>query len=221
MLQATVSLDGAILEPTREIYEDRIEIVSWATGAGESFRVLLATETDDPEAFADCLAWDETVREHRRFDAVAGEHRFLVEYDPDLPDIEAHGSLVANDGVPHRCHTVDGGDWTVDLAVADREALHAFTDESAAVGLPVEVRRLQSSDESGDRPYGLTRPQWEALRVALDAGYYEYPQRATQAEVADRLGISRQATAERLHRGLSRLLTWTLDGSGSDGSSHR
>jgi hypothetical protein len=51
----------------------------------------------------------------------------------------------------------------------------------------------------------LTPRQEEALRVALDLGYFEYPRGAELADVARALGVGRSAALELLRRATSRM----------------
>jgi hypothetical protein len=51
----------------------------------------------------------------------------------------------------------------------------------------------------------LTQRQDEALRAALELGYFEYPRRAELADVARALRVGRSATLELLRRAISRL----------------
>lgn len=45
---------------------------------------------------------------------------------------------------------------------------------------------------------GLTDPQFEALTLAVEMGYYDIPRGYTTKELAEKLGISDQAVTERL-----------------------
>jgi predicted DNA binding protein len=211
MIQTTVSLDGHILGSTREASSaDRIEIVDWQQNPSSPLQVLIALETDTPREFSDLLEADETVRDHHHFGAVAGREQYVIEYADHVPDVRAYDSVIENTGLPHRCYTLGDGGWMVELSFPDRDALGAFSDHCADIGLPVDVHRVQTHSDEDSAAFGLTPRQQVALRTALNAGYFEYPQRATQADVADRLGVSRQATSELLHRGLRQLLAATI-----------
>jgi len=52
----------------------------------------------------------------------------------------------------------------------------------------------------------LTPRQQEVLAVATDVGYYDTERRATQADVADRLSVSRSTVGEHLRKIESRIL---------------
>lgn len=211
VIQPTVSLPGRILEPTREERPDeRIEIVDWGKATSSHLQVHIEVATETPDEFASLLDWDQTVDEFEQFASLAGRHRYIVEYSPDLPDIRAHNSVVENDGIPHRCYTLADGNWMVELSFVDRDSFGAFRDRCDEIGLPAELHRLQTVQPAEKHEYGLTERQRAALEEALDAGYFEYPQAVTQEEVAARLDISRQSAAALLHRGLKQVLTETV-----------
>jgi DNA-binding CsgD family transcriptional regulator len=95
--------------------------------------------------------------------------------------------------------------------IGEEPALQAATD-----ALPDEVRA--ELVESGEyRPEGtspaaaLTPRQREVLRVAVESGYYEEPRRATAADVAERLDISRGTASEHLRKVESRVLSTVAD----------
>ncbi|WP_092704766.1 helix-turn-helix domain-containing protein [Halovenus aranensis] len=211
MIQPTVSLDGRILGPTREERpNERIEIVDWGKATPDHLQVHIEVATETPDEFASLLEWDETVCEFEQFGPVAGRHRYILEYSPDLPDIRAHSAVVDNDGIPHRCYTLADGEWMVELSFVDRDSFGTFCDRCDEIGLPPELHRLQTVPDSERHEYGLTERQRAALENALDAGYFEYPQAATQEDIASRLNISRQSAAALLHRGLQQILSETV-----------
>jgi predicted DNA binding protein len=53
---------------------------------------------------------------------------------------------------------------------------------------------MQNAELPADMPppfEGLTHKQWRALRAATDMGFFERPQQATAAEVAESLDVTR------------------------------
>ncbi len=56
----------------------------------------------------------------------------------------------------------------------------------------------------------LTDTQQEALILAYERGYFESPRKITMAELGEELGISQQAVASRLRRGIKHVLGRTL-----------
>ncbi|MFC7071845.1 helix-turn-helix domain-containing protein [Halovenus rubra] len=88
-------------------------------------------------------------------------------------------------------------------AVVGRDVLQGVM-ERAGKTVGVKLRRayqLQSQDEpSPSQQWDITPKQEACIRAALEVGYFSIPREATASEVADRLGISKSAFLERLHR---------------------
>jgi predicted DNA binding protein len=52
----------------------------------------------------------------------------------------------------------------------------------------------------------------------VQRGYFEIPRRVTLTDLAEELGITRQATSERIRRGVNAVLRSVLVGCRDDGS---
>jgi len=52
----------------------------------------------------------------------------------------------------------------------------------------------------------LTDPQREALVLAYERGYFNSPREVTMEELGAELGITQQAVASRLRRGIDQIL---------------
>lgn len=78
-----------------------------------------------------------------------------------------------------------------------RSLVAAIRDRSPSV----DIIRVQwnGKDSAGDRPEGFTKCQVEAVKTAIATGYYENPRTATLEDVAERLGITKSATSQRLN----------------------
>ncbi|MEA3200723.1 MAG: hypothetical protein QOE90_2151 [Thermoplasmata archaeon] len=63
----------------------------------------------------------------------------------------------------------------------------------------------------------LTAAQEEALREAVEAGYYKIPRPLNLHELAQRLGITAASLSERLRRAEARILTKYVEDAGSAG----
>lgn len=78
-------------------------------------------------------------------------------------------------------------------------------------GLHLDFKHLYKLNTATQRgKYGLTDLQREALVRAVEFGYFDIPRRLTMDELADELGITRQAVSERLRRGHNRLIESAL-----------
>ena len=97
--------------------------------------------------------------------------------------------------------------WHLRILFPERDALSKTFEFSRENGLSAEIQQiyeLEDADRGGQ--YGLTEDQYETLVAAYDEGYYRIPRGATQEELAETLGISRQALSERFRRGHCQLV---------------
>lgn len=98
----------------------------------------------------------------------------------------------------------EGNTLTVSVAVPDREELSTVIAALRERGASVRLKRIStSSAETGRRMLELdaddiTEKQQEAVRTAIDAGYYDTPRDADLADLAEEIGISRSAVSQRL-----------------------
>lgn len=105
--------------------------------------------------------------------------------------------------------------WEFELRFPRHRRLSNFREHCADAGITLDVLRVSSPSETDERPwYGLSCPQREALVTAVERGYYEIPRRISTQELAAELGISDQATTERLRRGIDELVRHALVGTG-------
>jgi predicted DNA binding protein len=101
------------------------------------------------------------------------------------------------------------GTETYTGAVVGHDVLQGVL-EAAGETVGVTLERIYPLREDDDgtvtRRWSFTPAQEEALRAALDAGYFTVPREATASDVAATLDISKSAFLERLRRGLGELL---------------
>jgi hypothetical protein len=108
--------------------------------------------------------------------------------------------------------------WQFSLRFDDYDAMTAFYHRCSGDDVDITVDELHTpGDRRGSELLGLTRPQQEALVVAVESGYYDVPRQATLEELADRLGISDSAVSQRLRRGTARLVRSSIPGVRRDG----
>lgn len=103
----------------------------------------------------------------------------------------------------------EGREYTWRIIHSGAGDLRAFFDAlEAAVGdcAQLEVRRVTqaqaaaSASDASPGIDGLPPEQREALRAAVDHGYYETPRAVDVSELADRLGVPRSTLTYRLRR---------------------
>lgn len=163
------------------------------------------------DALASRLASDPAVEAVRPFGPESDSARYALEWTGGPGTVlgavrEGGGQLCSATGTADR--------WELELRFPDHRALSTFRKRCAGAGVAFDVLRVSGATEPEAGPwYGLTRPQREALVTAVDRGYYDIPRRTSTQELADHLGISDQATTERLRRGIAELVGNTLVGS--------
>lgn len=106
--------------------------------------------------------------------------------------------------------TVDGVHFRA--RVPTRDALTEFRSTCEAKGLSFRLDRIYQEGDGAADQYRLTARQREALVLAYERGYYGPNREVSLAELAAELDISRQAYADRLRRGLEKLLADTVAG---------
>jgi len=124
---------------------------------------------------------------------------------------EAGGRIAGAEGTP------DG--WALVVRFSSQGDLQRFYERTQERGVDVRLQHLYDEDASLVRDqFDFSPKQRETLEVALEAGYFDVPQRVTLEDLAEELGISEQGVSERLRRGLSTFLTSTLGDDEAAGS---
>jgi predicted DNA binding protein len=104
--------------------------------------------------------------------------------------------------------------WSFTVRFADPSDLERFHQFYHAHDYPLEIERIHSHDETAEIEFGagLSPAQREALRLAVEHGYFSIPRETTLEEIAEDLGISRQAVSERVRRGTESVLHHSITG---------
>lgn len=108
--------------------------------------------------------------------------------------------------------------WEFRLRLLDHDRLSAFYNYCTDHGISLHIDRtytVAERTESVNR-FGLTQEQREALLLGLRKGYFDTPSEASLSELADELGVSQQATSDRIRRGTKQVLGEVLLSSSSD-----
>lgn len=108
-------------------------------------------------------------------------------------------------------------EWAFRIRFEDHTDLTAFHDYCQRNDIAYHLNRVyslvdapQPDSVDPDSADTLTRPQREALVMAVERGYFEVPRKVTLAELATDLGVSEQAISERVRRGADRVLRKAL-----------
>lgn len=87
--------------------------------------------------------------------------------------------------------------------------------EKAKEQVGVKLEGLQQIESAGPKrrvqQWSITPQQEEAIRVAVEMGYFNVPRDTTAEEVAERIGISQSAFLQRYHRAEKRIYAQMYD----------
>jgi predicted DNA binding protein len=106
----------------------------------------------------------------------------------------------------------DDASWCFRLRFPDHDALSAFHDAVVGLDIPIDIHRTYALLEPFEpgQLFDLTTEQREALVLALRRGYFASPSEVALDELADELGITRQAVSKRIRRGNEKILEGVL-----------
>lgn len=104
-----------------------------------------------------------------------------------------------------------GGVWRFTLRYLTHPSLSRFQDYCADARIQLTVSKVyEPTGSRHDRPFGLSKPQEEALVLAVREGYYDIPRGCNTADLGEWLSISDQAVTERLRRAIATLTRNTV-----------
>ncbi len=153
------------------------------------------------------LAEDPTVDGVELLTDLDGERLYRMEWI-DLVDLVIY-VLVDHEGTILNASTADGR-WQLRVLFPSREALSATYEFCQESEFTVEIEAIYDMDDSQSSRYGLTDEQYETLRLALEAGYYDVPRSVTMDDLASEIGISHQSLSERLRRAHRNVLEYVV-----------
>jgi predicted DNA binding protein len=162
-------------------------------------------DVDDMEA---AFSEHPGVRNIRLIDSVEDEYLLRVEWDPEYVGIL---STLSEAQVPLISAVGTNNEWTFEIRGDNRSDLADFQQLCRERDIPVTLTALHALTPIETRTESaLTDQQQELLVLAYERGYFNSPRDVTMEELGDDLGISQQAVASRLRRGIRRILGQTV-----------
>ncbi|WP_267642341.1 helix-turn-helix domain-containing protein [Haloarchaeobius amylolyticus] len=158
---------------------------------------------------------DETLADYRVLSESDGRRMYRVTLSEASREQTLYPFVVDHD-IYFQTHTATATESRIQATFASEETFQEFTAYCERRDIPVTVRRIlrehptDADTSDGAEVSDLTPAQREALEASVEAGYYEVPRQATLEDVADELGVSSQATSERLRRGMRTVLNETI-----------
>lgn len=123
------------------------------------------------------------------------------------PSCGAYSAIYQNHGTLRRSNTVSGRQREYNVLVFQRDDLKNIIDDLEGFGT-VTLGKLEEFRASTDSP--LTERQREVVTEALTRGYYDWPRKITNEELAEELEISRATLHEHLRKAEQTLLSSAL-----------
>lgn len=123
------------------------------------------------------------------------------------PSCGAYSAIYQNHGTLRRSNTVSGRQREYHVLVFRREHLKDILDDLSSFGT-VTLGKLKEFRGNSESP--LTERQREVTAEALARGYYDWPRKITNSELADELNISRATLHEHLRKAERTLLSASL-----------
>ncbi|WP_411968112.1 helix-turn-helix domain-containing protein [Haloferax sp. YSSS75] len=144
------------------------------------------------------------VKDIRLVDSVEDEYLLRVEWSVEYADVL---TILAETDVPLIEAIGTNQQWTFEIRGDQQSDIADFQRRCRELDIPVTLTalnaltRVETATEDT-----LTDTQQEALILAYERGYFESPRKITMAELGEELGISQQAVASRLRRGIKHVL---------------
>lgn len=103
---------------------------------------------------------------------------------------------------------VGNGTWTFRVRFTNHDHLTDFHNAITDSGITIHIERTYTfAEESARRrDFGLTPEQREALVLALRRGYFATPSETSLDELAEELGVTKQAVSNRIRGGNEKIL---------------
>lgn len=201
IVECRVSAPHLVLSDALAAVPDATVNVEREIGTDPDHPLLFFWVSGDVDAFHDAMLADGSVRDETVLDRFPERRLYRVQFAD--PGAVLYGTYVELGAVPLSI-SGDADGWSLEMRFPDRGAVSAFRDRCTDLDLSFELDSLYRGRDGRDRDV-LTRPQREALRAAVDSGYFAVPREATLEDLAAQLDISRQATSERIRRAVAAL----------------
>jgi predicted DNA binding protein len=164
---------------------------------------------EDLDEFVTAMQEHPNVKLVTAVDQVDNQALYKIEWE--APTEQFIAGIAETTATILKVHTDDM--WTFEIRFEDHEGLAAFNEYCASQSIEYRLERVSALTDSEyfEKNYTLTEPQYEALSLAIERGYFEIPREVTYNELADQLDISEQAVSERVRRATNKVLRATMD----------
>ena len=199
--------DFALRETFEEVPDAVFESEQVVQNGQEVFMPLVWARSDDFDRLNAALEADPTVDEAISLAELDGEVLYRMDWAREVR-LVIQMMLNSQGSVLDAYGTADA--WRLRIFYPDREELSATNEFCEAHGIPFDIKRVREMDDEPASRYGLTSAQYESLKLAWEAGYFDVPRETGIEELSEQLDITHQALSERLRRGHNTLVKHML-----------
>lgn len=209
LVEFSIGMDGLAFESTLQRVDARVDVEQTYATDPERPILFVWVTCDDLSAFEAAMAEDPTVADVQSLSTVDGRRLYRLQVSGETETV-LYPAWVSLGGEALDAY-FENGRWHSRARFPDRDSLAAYEEFLDQNGLSFEMKRLyDATSVSGTGPAaaddGLTAQQRRTLLLAYERGFFDIPRRATAAELATELDVSRQAVSERLRRGYATLV---------------
>jgi predicted DNA binding protein len=187
--------------------DTRIELTQFVPTNGDLIPYFWVVHSDGQETYERHVRADPRVERLTNLDGGVDRTLYRIEWtdglDGFLDALRDNAVLVEEArGAPD--------EWRFRLRADTQQALSGFQEDCFEAGVPLDIQRvMHNSVPTGPSKYEITDKQGVALELAFEEGYFHVPRGTSQTELAEQIGISRQAFSRRLNRALETLIDST------------
>ncbi len=197
----------ALHETLTAVPEATIEAERLATHSAEWVMPFLWMTGGDSETFYEELRTDSTVVNATIIEETNDSTLYRIVWENEI--IEIINEMIDQDATILEAKAT-GDVWRLKVRFAEKELVSSFRNYFVERGYEFEVNHIISPANSRQSEFGLTKQQYEALVTATQNGYFDIPRSVTNEELAEILGISSNATSQRIRRASANLVRNTL-----------
>jgi predicted DNA binding protein len=170
----------------------------------------VTVSASDFEAFERAVEEDPTVEDAEVFVTYDERRTYRLTIASEVPVMTNHIASFGDELLTLRS-TANG--WRAQIRTTDRASIRDFMDFCEAQDIDCRLYRLfEAREPIGEFPVPVEPGEFEILRAAYDAGYFEVPRETDLSKLADQFDIAESTMSVRLRNTLDHVVETVLFG---------
>lgn len=204
------SIESPFLRKTlKEVPNMRISAEDLVLDEKRPHKFVFTAQGTQFDKFETALAADPTVAKYNVLTKFEEKAYYTVTYS-EMEDMRGTYPFAVQQDIVYTSIDLQDGEHSIRARVPNRDALTALSEYCRENEIPFRIKRIYQEEPVKEGKTTLTNAQRQAMSLAYKRGYFDSPREVTLEEIADELGISRQAVAKRLRRGHKNLIESTI-----------